>query len=249
MKSRFVLVPTTLLGALLILWPLFASSQAIAQWQDIGAPILAAIVVPAMLALAINDIVTTSFNTKRIAVVAILTAVAIAVRPLGAGVAGIEPVWIVIIIAGYALGSADGFVIGSAAIATSSLITGSVGPWLPYQMVLAAWIGLFAGLLPKLKSPFDVVILSGYSAVATFIFGWLMNLWFWPTASGLNPDIAFDPTQSPLERIHAWANFSLVTSVGFDVPRCLFTVIGVALAAKPLLHVIQRANRFTLINP
>ena len=245
---RALLVATSALGGLLLLWPLFASAQSIQSWQSVGAPLLTVLLIPAMIALAVSEVIGNSFNTRQLAILAVVTAVAAAVRPLGAGVAGIEPIWIIVIVAGCAMGTTSGFVVGSSAIATSALFTGSIGPWLPYQMLTATWIGAGAGFIGASKK-FQVALLSAYSALATFLFGWLMNLWFWPTATGLVADIAFDPTQSPAERVSAWIHFSLISSVGFDIPRSLFTTVGVALAAPALLKTINRANRRALVTP
>ena len=47
------------------------------------------------------------------------------------------------------------------AVATSALVTGGVGPWLPFQMLGAAWVGLGAGLLPPAKGRAEIVLLAG----------------------------------------------------------------------------------------
>jgi len=52
---------------------------------------------------------------------------------------------IVMIIGGRVLGPGFGFVLGLLAMLGSALVTGGVGPWLPFQMLGAAWIGLGAG--------------------------------------------------------------------------------------------------------
>jgi len=54
-------------------------------------------------------------------------------RPLGAGVAGIEPMWAVLILGGFALGPGFGFVLGSVSLFASALITGGVGPCSPFK--------------------------------------------------------------------------------------------------------------------
>ena len=248
-RSSRTLLLVTLPGAVLVVWPLFVPAASVSQWQTFASPALTALVIPVMFALAINETVQHQFNTKQLAVIAVLIAVAAAVRPLGAGVAGIEPVWIVLIITGRALGATSGFIAGSGAIATSAVLTGAIGPWMPYQMVLAAWIASVAGFLPRLTTRIETVFLACYAFVATFLFGWLMNLWFWTTATGLSEEIVFNPSASPFERIQAWAHFSLVTSLGFDLPRACFCALGVALASKPMLAAIRRANRRSLTQP
>ena len=72
-----------------------------------------------------------------------------ALRPLGAGTAGIETVFFLLVLAGRVYGPGFGFVLGSTTLFTSALLTGGVGPWLPFQMLAASWVGLGAGLLPR----------------------------------------------------------------------------------------------------
>ena len=74
----------------------------------------------------------------------------------------------------------------------SALITGGVGPWLPYQMITAGWIGLF-GPLARLPvrlaraegTRWEVLWLGLVGGVWGFAYGMLTNLWFWPYAVGL----------------------------------------------------------------
>ena len=84
-------------------------------------------------------------RTRRVAMLAVLAAVATAVRPLGAGVAGLEPMFVVLLLGGRALGPAFGFALGSLAMFTSALLTAGVGPWLPFQMMAAGWFAMAAG--------------------------------------------------------------------------------------------------------
>ena len=73
-----------------------------------------------------------------------------------------------------------------------------MGPWLPFQMLGAAWVGLgrraAAGRLPARG---EIPLLAAYSAVAAVAYGWLLNLWFWPTATGLPEALSFVPGAGP----------------------------------------------------
>ena len=79
----------------------------------------------------------------------VLTAIGAALRPLGAGVAGIETVFFLLVLAGRVYGPGFGFVLGTTTMFASALLTGGVGPWLPFQMLASGWVGLGAGLLPR----------------------------------------------------------------------------------------------------
>ena len=248
MKSNLLLAFGFIAGGCALGWPIFASSESIGTWQQYSGPTLSLILLPIALALIASDLLSQQLNTRTLALVGILTALAVAVRPLGAGVAGIEPMWAVFIIAGRALGAHIGFVLGVTAMLTSGFVTGAIGPWVPYQMLLAAMIGCGAGLLPKFRGGIEVWMLTVYAAVTGFLLGWFLNLWFWPNTIGLQPGLGFNPADSPLERLGAWINFSLITSAGFDIPRSLLTAALVAVSAPQLLKVIRRFTRQIVVS-
>jgi len=125
----------------------------------------------------------------------------------------------------------------------TAIITGGVGPWLPFQMLVAAWVGAGAGLLPKLKGNKEIVLLASYGFIVGFVAGMLMNLWFWPFANGLLPEISFVPGISFSEQITRWIRFSLLTSMGYDIPRGILTTVLISLLAKPLLKAIRRMTK------
>ena len=243
LRPHLFVLMTTIIGSFLLFWPLLISESGLRNLQLIGAPSLTFLMIPTVIALVINEALSLTFNVKQLSVIAIIIAVAVAVRPFGIGIAGIEPIWIVIIIAGCGMGPIAGFIVGASAIATSAVVTGGVGPWLPYQMFLAALIGYGAGFVKHPSRRIEVFLLATYGAVVAFLFGWLMNLWFWPTAIGLDPAIAFDVSSTISERISAWARFSVLTSLGIDVPRAILTSIGLALIAASLLRSIRSSFR------
>jgi energy-coupling factor transport system substrate-specific component len=170
----------------------------------------------------------------------VLAAVIAVLRPLGAGTAGLEPIWVVLILGGRALGPGFGFALGSVGLFASALLTGGVGPWLPFQMLAASWVGLGAGLLPAIRGKREIAVLAAYGAVASFIYGLLINLWFWPFTTNLAEGIAFLPGAPLGENLLAWVRFTLVTSLGFDIPRAALTAALIAIAGRPILFTLRR---------
>jgi energy-coupling factor transport system substrate-specific component len=187
-------------------------------------------------------------------------------RPLGAGTAGLEPIWFVIILGGRALGPGFGFSLGALSLAASALITGGVGPWLPFQMIAAAWVGLGAGLLPQWpggsaqptlsgsRGRAEIAMLAAYGLVASMAYGLVMNLWFWPFLGGLeataySPAILFDPGAPVSENLARWLAFSLVTSLGWDIPRGVLTAVLILIAGRPMLTALARASRRANFTP
>ncbi len=87
-------------------------------------------------------------DTKAIAMLGVLSALGAALRPMGAGTAGIETVFFLLVLGGRVYGPGFGFVLGSTTLFASAILTGGIGPWLPFQMLAASWVGMGAGLLP-----------------------------------------------------------------------------------------------------
>ena len=74
-------------------------------------------------------------------------------------------------------------------------------------------------------------------------YGLLLNLWFWPFTVGLDSSISFVAGDPVAENLARFLAFTLVTSLGFDVPRAVLTAALVAVAARPVLLALRRASR------
>src|SRR3972149_2855264 len=103
---------------------------------------------------------------------------------------GFSPVFLLISLVGYVMGARLGFLMGALTLLVSDPVSpGGLGPWTPYQMLAAGWVGLGAALLPKKAG---VAGLAAYAAVRGWLFGALTNLYFLPYALGA-PDISWQP--------------------------------------------------------
>ncbi len=230
-------------GLVAFTWPLLAGpgSAAVAHASD--APILFALVVPLLLVVVLAQMSDGGMDAKAIAMLGVLAAVISALRPLGGGTAGLEPIWVILILGGRALGPGFGFCLGSISLFASALLTGGVGPWLPFQMLGAAWVGFGAGLLPRVTGRRELLMLSAYSAVACIAYGFLLNLWFWPFTSGLPEQLAYSAGDPLSENLLSWLRFCLLTSLGYDIPRAVLTVALVLAAGGPVLIALRRMSR------
>ena len=103
-----------------------------------------------------------------------------ALRVPSPGINGFEPEWFLLILSARVFGRGFGFVLGAVAFFASALITGGVGPWLPFQMLAAAWVGFGAGCLPPMRGFPERLMLAGYGVVSALAYGLLTNFWFWP---------------------------------------------------------------------
>ena len=207
------------------------------------APWLFVVLLPLLLAVVLAEVADGGLDAKAVAVLGVLAAVGAALRPLGGGVAGFEPVFFLLVLAGRALGRGFGFVLGSVTLFASALLTAGVGPWLPFQMLAAGWVGFLAGCLPRATGRAEVALLTAYGAVAGLAYGVLMNLWLWPFTTGLESEHLLRRRRPADREPGPVLAFTLVTSLGFDIPRALTTAALVAVAARPVLLALRRAAR------
>ncbi len=245
-RTALTLTLASTVGIVAFFWPLLArpGSTLVAHASD--APWMFAALVPLVLAVVLAEVADGGLDAKGVALLGVLAATAAALRPFGGGHAGFEPMWIVLVLGGRALGPGFGFCLGSIGMFASALVTGGVGPWLPFQMLGAAWVGLGAGLLPRAPGRRELALLSSYAAAACVAYGFLLNLWFWPfltSDSGFPQGLSYVAGAPVVENLHHWLLFSLTTSLGYDIPRAALTVTLVLVAGRPVLVALRRASR------
>lgn len=235
-RILFGLIAATGIG--IFVWPLFVSVQA-AQQASV-AQTLFTLLMPCLLALAAVEFSTGSLNSRRIAVLSVLIAVNSVVRMLGAGIAGIETVFFLVVIAGYVFGPGFGFLLGSASLFTSALLVGGLGPWLPFQMMAAGLVGLCAGALPRTR--FTRAVLIAYAILASFAYGALMTLWNWPFIAGTGTSISYLPGAGPIENLRRFFGYELITGgLLWDAGRAITTSVLIGLTAPALITTLNRA--------
>ena len=242
-RSAVALALLSLLGLAAFGWPLLADpGSGLAHSAD--APWLFAGLLPLLLAVVVATIADTGLDAKAIAMLGVLAAAGAALRPLGAGTAGIEPMFFLIVLAGRVLGPGFGFVLGAVSMFASALLTGGVGPWLPFQMLSMGWVGMGSGLLPQRPSGRgELAMLAGYGVISSLLYGTVMNLQGWPYIGGLASSVSFvpgDPLSANLPRFLAYC---LTTSLGWDLPRAALTATLCLTIGAPVLRALRRAGR------
>lgn len=112
-----------------------------------------------------------STGTRRMVIVAVMTALCFA----GRFIPFLKPVAALTIITGLYLGGEAGFLVGSLSAVLSNFYFGQ-GPWTAFQMLAWGLIGLFAGMLskPLLRSR---VLLLIYGAAAGIAYSFIMDIW------------------------------------------------------------------------
>jgi energy-coupling factor transport system substrate-specific component len=241
-RSLAALAAVSAVGVAAFGWPLLAApTSTLAHAGD--APLLFALLLPLLLAVVLAELAEGGMDAKTVAMLGVLAAVGAALRPLGTGTAGFEPVFFLLVLAGRAYGPGFGFVLGSTTLFASALLTAGVGPWLPFQMLGAAWVGAGAGLLPAARGRLELALLTGYGMVAGLAYGMAMNLSFWPFALGAGSNVSFVPGDPVGANLGRFLAFSLTTSLAFDVPRAIVTGTLVLIAGGPILRALRRAGR------
>jgi len=223
-------------------WPLVVPPGADVQQQTL-APFVLAAILPLILAVTVSEVVNRTMDVKALALLGVLTAVGAVVRALGAGTAGIQGMFFVLVIAGRVFGPGFGLVLGSTTLLTSALLTAGVGAWLPYQMLASGLFAAGAGMLPRLRGWAEIAMLAVFGFVGSFTFGWLMDFAFWPLAAGQGGELSFDPDASIRHNLHTFALFNLATSMSFNLGRAITTTVLVVLVGRPLLVILRRAAR------
>lgn len=246
-RSVCALALISAIGVAAIGWPLFADARSAPAEASADAPWLFAALLPLLIGVVVATIADTGLDAKAVAMLGVLAAAGAALRPLGGGTAGIEPMFFLMVLSGRVLGPGFGFVLGAVSMFASALLTGGVGPWMPYQMLCMGWVAMGAGLLPRpdtLRGRGELWLLAAYGAVASLLYGTAMNLQGWAIYNrGLPPALAFEPGAPLQENLTHFAAYVLATSLGWDVPRAALTVVLTLALGGAVLRALRRATR------
>ena len=240
-RSRAAIGLASGFGAVAFGWPFFVAPGRLGE--SLVPPLMFGALLLLVLAVVLSELADGGMDSKAVALLGVLAAVGAALRPLGAGTAGIETVFFLMIVAGRVFGPGFGFALGSVTIFTSALLTGGVGPWMPYQMFASAWVGMGAGLLPRVPPRWERVLLAGYGVVSGYAYGLAVNLSFWPFALDPHSSIAYLPGASLLANLRRYVVFDATTSLGWDTGRAVTDVVALLTLGPVLLAAFRRASR------
>ena len=240
-RSVFAVGLAGCLGVVAFAWPFLIDPGAVTATQI--APILFGVLLLLVLAVLIAEVSEGGIDAKALALLGVLAAINAGLRPLSAGTGGVELIFFLIVLAGRVLGPGFGFVLGGTSLFASALITGGVGPWLPYQMFGCAFVGLGAGLLPPARGKAEVALLAGYAALSSYTYGFLLNLSFWPFAIGSDTSLSYVPGAQLGENLRRYVVFDATTSLGWDTGRAITTTVCVLVLGPPVLRALRRATR------
>ncbi|MEM7118819.1 MAG: ECF transporter S component [Chloroflexota bacterium] len=251
--TTLIYLLSSVIGIVAFTYPFFlpelqtvAASNTAVRSSD--APLLTTILLLLCLGVLLLEIQGQAVSAKIVAALGMLIAVTSALRFLEVaipGPGGFSPIFAPIILAGYIFGGRFGFLMGSMTLLVSGLVTGSIGPWLPYQMFTAGWIGLTAGWLPKFSQPrYEVIMLALFGFVWGLLFGAVMNLYFWPFVAG-DAATSWEAGTGFWEGVTRYAAFYLATSLIWDVARGIGNLLLLLVLGAPTIRALRRfRNRF-----
>lgn len=250
-RSAAVLGTASLAGLMMLGWPLLLR---VGDTTRVDPPFLFLALLPVVVAVVLAEVSEGGLDPRVLAILGVLSAANALLRGLSAGTGGVELVFFLLILAGRVFGPGFGFALGCTSLFASALMTAGVGPWLPFQMLVSAWVGMGAGLLPRrFTGRAEIVLLAAYGVVAAYAYGLLMNLSSWPFAlgiqvSGEEGSLAYVAGAPLAENLHRFLVYTLLTSTGsFDTGRAITTAVAIVLLGPAILTTLRRASRRALV--
>jgi energy-coupling factor transport system substrate-specific component len=168
------------------------------------------------------------------------------------GLLGFSPIFFLVIAGGFVMGPSFGFASGALTLLLSAVLTAGLGPWLPYQMLAAGWVGMGAGYVGRISggkpSPKTIVVLSLYGCAAGFAYGILLDLWEWPLliAAGSSP-LSWAPGIGLAALMRRFGAFYLATSLVYDSFRALGNLLLIAVLGAAVIPALERFRRRFLV--
>jgi energy-coupling factor transport system substrate-specific component len=236
-----LLLISAVVGVALFLWPFVGLGLPAAT------PALAIGLGTAVGLLAV-EVGTRRMDARQLALLAALSALDAGLRAaLVTGIGGFSPIFLLVLCGGYALGPEFGFLLGACSLLVSALLTGGLGPWVPYQLFAVGWVGAVAGFVGMRRagrrpSRSDVLLLAGIGVVTGFGFGAVMDIWNW-TFYYSSPQIGWSSHLAPLTAVEHFGKYYLVTSVEYDAFRAGGNALMVAIFGLPVLAALHRLSR------
>lgn len=156
-------------------------------------------------------------TSRMLALIATLAALAALGRVAFAPLPNVKPTTDIVLIAGYVLGGAPGFVVGAVAALASNVFFGQ-GPWTPWQMAGWGVVGLLGALLARMTARhagrWTLALACG---VAGAVYGAIQNLSLWITYSGDHTFaklVAYFATSLPFDLAHILGNVAFCLAFG-----------------------------------
>jgi energy-coupling factor transport system substrate-specific component len=124
-RSVVVLALASVAGLMMFCWPLLLRPDPGAS--QVAPPFVFLALLPVVVLVVVVELTEGGIDAKALAMLGVLTAINAALRGLGAGLAGVELVFFLLVLAGRVFGPGFGFVLGCTSLFASALLTSGVG--------------------------------------------------------------------------------------------------------------------------
>jgi energy-coupling factor transport system substrate-specific component len=258
--STLILILASWLGLWAFLYPFFMpdvtpqgsmAEMGMAHADD--APLIFLLLLGLCLVVIIANLETRRMDARLVAVLGVLVGINATLR-LVPGPLGFSAVFFLPILSGYVFGADFGFLMGALSLLVSAIITSGMGPWLPFQMFAAGWVGLVGGWLPHFPRwpRLELILLTAWGALSGFLYGVIMNLWFWPyltapveqTIPGqADTSMFWQASLSFWSTLVRYGLFYLTTSLWWDAGRAIGNLLLLLLVGAPILKLLYRFER------
>ena len=180
----------------------------------------------ALIALGVAWLESGTDSAKELALIATLGGAAAAGRVLFAAIPGVQPVTVITVCAGAALGARAGIAVGGIAALVSNFFLGQ-GVWTPWQMLAWGACGALGALCARFVR--NRVALAALCFALGLAFSSFMDVWNW----------------SAFYSQHTWATFVAVQARGFpfDLAHAIGNVVIALVAGPELLRLLERYGR------
>ena len=240
-RAAYLLASAVGLGAFLYpFWLPTETGEVVARGGD--APLIAGLVGALAVGAVLVEIRAGTMAGADVALLGMLSAMAGLLRliDLPGGGSGI---FFLVLLAAAAFGPRFGFLLGLFAMALSAVITGGVGPWLPFQMLVLAWMAAATGgigrLTRRLPARVEVAVLAVWSWGVGFAYGAIINLWSWPLTPG-DGDLQWRPGLGLTGTLDHYWSFYVATSLAWDAAGATANLVAVGLLGVPVLRTLRR---------
>lgn len=242
LRTSGVYLLVLVIGAGAFLYPFWLPAQATTSQAHSGdAPLIAAVVGALAVGAVALEIRRGTMTGTTVAMMGMLSALAGLMKLLDLPGGG-SGLFFLVILAGAAFGPRFGMLLGLTSFAVSAVLSGGIGPWLPFQMLALGWMGAGAGFVGRLTRPLgpwvEVVVLAAYGWVWGFVFGAIMNLWFWPFQRGGALD--WEPGMSLVETLQRYWSFYVATSFAWDAAGALANALIILAVGRQLMATLRR---------
>lgn len=230
-------------GVAAFLYPFWLPSDALpAEAHSGDAPMIAALVGGLAVAAVTLEVRRGTMNGATVALLGMLSALSGLMKLLDLPGGG-SGIFFMVVLAGAAFGPRFGMLLGFTSFVVAAILSSGIGPWLPFQMLVLGWMGGGAGFLGRatrrLPARAEVATLAAYGWAWGFIFGAIMNLWFWPFVRD-GSDLSWQPGMSLAETLNNYWSFYVATSFAWDAAGAAVNAVVILVTGRALLTTMRR---------